>query len=88
MDYNKIASELVIKTIKEKKMTREELAELAGAEKYKLDNYLQGKAKWDINYLARIFFILDLSMDDSFGLSVSYPMDEINVTRKIYKVKD
>lgn len=63
-DSNQIISAAILSKMKEKKLTRKTLSELSSTDKLKLDNYLQCKAKWDVEYVIKIFYALDISFDD------------------------
>lgn len=63
-DTNQIISAAILSKLKELKQTRKMLAELTKTDKIKLDNYLQCKAKWDVEYVKKIFYALDISFDN------------------------
>ncbi len=62
MDINIKISQKILSLIKQRGMTRADLAKSIRADKYKLDNYLQNKAKWDINFVIRICDVLKISI--------------------------
>lgn len=64
MDTNDIISSRIISILKKNNLKRELLADLIGENKFKLDNYLQGKAKWDINFVVKICDVFEISVDD------------------------
>lgn len=70
-DANKIVSEKILSVMKSRNITRADLADAAGIGKTNLDNYLQQKARWNVESVRRIFFILDISFDELFNLSNS-----------------
>ncbi len=71
MDVNVKISQGILSLMKQKGMTRADLAKYIGADKFKLDNYLQNKAKWDINFVIRICDVLKISILDLIGSSYS-----------------
>lgn len=62
-DSNQIISAAILSKLKLLKKTRKSLADAARIDKIKLDNYLQGKAKWDVEYVRKVFYALGISFD-------------------------
>lgn len=62
------------------------LASLINQDKFKLDNYLQGKAKGDINFVAAICEIFNITVDDLLNTNYLPPLTIIKSQDK-YLVK-
>lgn len=79
MDANDKISNRIISILKKNNFKRELLADMIGEDKFKLDNYLQRKAKWDINFVVKICDAFNISLDDLIKTNyiphVSRPLD-------------
>lgn len=89
-DANKIISDKILSVMKSRNITRAKLANAADIDKLKLDNYLQLKAKWNVECVRRIFYILDISFDNLFDLKqpINYPLKNWNEYSELLKVAD
>lgn len=89
-DANKIISEKILSVMKTRNLTRAQLTSAADLDKLKFDNYLQQKARWNVEYVRRIFYILDISFDDlfEFNKSTTYPLKNWHDLSELSKVAD